>query len=529
MQTGVLGSGGLSVSLDGKQQNWMNPGGMRHHSGWLGNGEYFINGDGLIRGRKWDEPYKNVDTGEFGDLHILSIAHMGDFSRMGTSGRWAVGGGNGGGSTISIGDLRSGDGYKFLHPLSVIAVPEGLSGDKSGYYDAEPKGSPDGTKFSFTTSADLINGTHTFATKTQTETTTNTISVESTEGFPAKGYLLWGNKDGAVAHYTSITATSFEGVTLAVDGTKNNRVSKGKWLAPLDERLIPEDEHTATGKDALVKLFPDSMLQRQRKMGLWFAVHRSPDRPWLRINGATLELIPGENHSETKGYIIYRNGKALSDQPVTSVKLTMPGKYQAVAVEWSGLKSELSKAVDVIEGITKLSILKERPTDFSWTNTQWIVGGKAVNESQAMKADGSERQTIHLVDGIIAKTSYQSGKKVFHQDLNADKKPIRQLFYKEGKLTRRDHKNADGKLVSREVFDQDERVSHQIIFEHHHHVFDEVQEHWIFNKGEMMALYTLNGHSRSGKKSGTYKNQHGSEWTKVSSENTLGYDYKKFN
>jgi hypothetical protein len=74
-----LASAGSLVNLDGSVINMINPGIYRHHSSWLGNGEYFILGDGMVRGRKWNEPYP-------ANLHILSTAHMGDFSMLGYSG-----------------------------------------------------------------------------------------------------------------------------------------------------------------------------------------------------------------------------------------------------------------------------------------------------------------------------------------------------------------------------------------------------------------------------------------------------------
>jgi hypothetical protein len=47
-----------------------------------------------------------------------------------------------------VADLRSGDGWFFIDPLSIICFPKSI-GDNSGIYDADPKGSPDGTKVCF--------------------------------------------------------------------------------------------------------------------------------------------------------------------------------------------------------------------------------------------------------------------------------------------------------------------------------------------------------------------------------------------
>jgi hypothetical protein len=104
------------------------------HMAWLGNGEYLLMGNGLVRGRRWNEPFPS-------NVEILAGVTVGDISPCGRSGRYACG-------DSAVADLRSGDGWHFLEPLSMICYPA-KAGDQSTNYDADPKGSPDGTKICF--------------------------------------------------------------------------------------------------------------------------------------------------------------------------------------------------------------------------------------------------------------------------------------------------------------------------------------------------------------------------------------------
>ena len=55
----------------------------------------------------------------------------------------------------------------------------------------------------------------------------------------------------------------------------------------------------------------DSPLMWQRSSDLYVAVVRLPDRPDLRISEDGVELIPGENHWETLGYHVFRDGRRI--------------------------------------------------------------------------------------------------------------------------------------------------------------------------------------------------------------------------
>ncbi|MBM4086317.1 MAG: hypothetical protein FJ272_16150, partial [Planctomycetes bacterium] len=152
--------------LDGRNRRMAVPTVQQCHMSWLGNGEYFLLGNGLIRGRRWNEPFPS-------NVHFLASVSVGDVSPCGRSGRYATG-------DHTVADLRSGDGWHFISPLSIICYPAKVA-DDSGIYDADPKGSPDGTKVCFVSNYDLKDGPLTFITKDGSPKDT-VLHVQSTEG-----------------------------------------------------------------------------------------------------------------------------------------------------------------------------------------------------------------------------------------------------------------------------------------------------------------------------------------------------------
>ena len=148
----------------------------RCHQSWSGDGKYFLLGNSQVRGRRWDEPFPS-------SLHFLAAVGTGDVSPCGRDGRFVVGD-----KPLTIADLRSGDGWRFLEDLSIICYPDSVS-DSSGPYDSDMKGSPDGTKVSFVSNYDLVDGPVTFITETGGRSAAR-LEVESTEMFPAGGSLV---------------------------------------------------------------------------------------------------------------------------------------------------------------------------------------------------------------------------------------------------------------------------------------------------------------------------------------------------
>jgi antitoxin component YwqK of YwqJK toxin-antitoxin module len=258
---------------------------------------------------------------------------------------------------------------------------------------------------------------------------------------------------------------------------------------------------------------PKSPLKYQKNMRLYIAVVRKPDRPWLRKTGNTYQLIPGENHWETRGYYIFCDGVKINETaagPSSTYNLTKHGTYTAVSVEWSGLESEPSKEL-VISRPAKLSILKEKPNDFSWTNQRWIVGRREVIEKEALKANKAVKETVHLYDSVIATAEYKSGKISAEFDLNADGDAIRRKFYKDGVLEKREYYSSEDELKVREIFDRDEYIIEQMV----HFEDGKPQQHWFYEKGVPVKLITKEGNGRNAKQGpGTYMKKE-LDWVKV--------------
>jgi hypothetical protein len=183
------------------------------------------------------------------------------------------------------------------------------------------------------------------------------------------------------------------------------------------------------------------VLLRQRQTDVYVTVIRKPDRPHLRLAGGAAQLIPGEEHYETAGYHLLRNGRKITETPMrtgASVEL-QPGEYQAIAVEWSGLESEPSPPLRVATP-TKLQVLADAPKDFLWTSDRWLEGR-------------SVREIVHLHDGVIHREWYRGNVLTRRHDLNAEGEAIRRQAFENGKLAQREYHDRDGKLLSRELFD----------------------------------------------------------------------------
>ena len=213
---------------------------------------------------------------------------------------------------------------------------------------------------------------------------------------------------GEVLGYQRKTDTAFEGLTRGLYGTSpNTSVRAGRTLTSFEAMLIPERSRDG-------RLLPPreirnvvkdmaSPLMRQRSSDLYVVVVRLPDRPHLRRSAEEVQLIPGENAWETYGYHVFKDGKKMTGNALRpGASLTLPGNgtYTAVAVEWSGLESQPSLPLTIARGAT-LTVVSERPSDFSWTRDQYLVQGKEVSEQEAKQSEESVRETIHLHDGVF--------------------------------------------------------------------------------------------------------------------------------
>jgi hypothetical protein len=425
------------------------------HMCWLGNGQYMLLGNGPIRGRRWDEPFPS-------NIHILAAVGVGDVSPCGTSGRYACGDQN-------VADLRSGDGFTYIEPLSIVCFPKTVA-DASGIYDADPKGSPDGTKICFVSNYDLKDGPATRIAESLAKKGDRLI-VESTEGFPATGAI---NVQREVIGYRRKTAKSFEGLSRALYDTAQVSLVAGRTVTSFDVRCLSDAQWKQMGRASapMRKTIADeaSPLLRQRQTDVYVAVVRKPDRPWLRIVEGGVQLIPGENHAEIAGYRLWKDGQPLSDrliEPGQSFPLDGPAQYRAVAVEWSGLQSEPASAIRV-ERSSSLAVLSAKPEDFSWTADRWTDTAATVKE------------VVHRYDGVIRREWYSNGAMVKSHDLNHEGKPIRRVEYRDSRIAVREYYTAEGLRTSRELFDASGFITETV-----HYAKDGTNEtdHWWFDRG----------------------------------------------
>jgi hypothetical protein len=415
------------------------------HFSWSGDGSYFLLGNGQMRGKKWDEPFPS-------NIHFLAAINSGDVSPCGRSGRWICG--DSGVAQIRVADLRSGDGWTVMETNSYLCFPSNQ--DYSGPYDIDLKGSPDGTKIAFVSTYDLKDGPVARITE---EAVGDIILVESTKGFPQRGRLINASGfGGEVLSYERKTERTFEGLTRGLYGSsKNARLRKGQPLTSFEAMLIPKELRKdlplqAGGIRNIIK-DKDSPLLLQRSSDLYVVVIRLPDRPHMRRAGAGIQLIPGEDHWETYGYHVFKNGERITASPIRpggSLELPGKGAYTAVAVEWSGLQSNPSLALQIGQRVA-VTVLSDNPGDFSWTRERHVIEG-----------NGTVVETIHLHDGVIRRSWHRAGQLSKRHDLNTEGKATRRLFYRDGKLAKREYHDRNDYHVSTELFDADGYITESI-------------------------------------------------------------------
>jgi len=444
-------------NLDGSNETSSLPVMEGSHFSWSGDGTYFLCGNGIMRGIRWDEFLP-------GNIHFLGAIRCGDICRASRSGRWICGSTESGRGPLALADIRSGDGWIVMRTFSVICFPG--SEDNSGVYDIDAKGSPDGTKITFVSNYDLKNGPSAVITE---DATLERIVVNSTDPFPEKGRLVAVTGfHREVLSYKRKTANSFEDLERGLYGTPVSSPLTGQAVTLFESRLIPEDEYKKLPPPSqrTLQLFKDenSPLLRQRSTDVYTVIVRKPDSPYLMILDGSIELIPGENHGEIVGYHILVNGTRITGAPLRpgqrfSVKA--PGKYTAVAVEWSGLESAESNPLQV-ENSRILKVLLDRPADFTWNRDRWMVNGKEVSAEQAKKSGEALKEIVHVYDGVIHREWYEWGQIVKRHDLNVEGKATRRLFYQNGKLAKRELHNRDERHVSTEFFDPEGYITETI-------------------------------------------------------------------
>ena len=445
------------------------------HFSWNGDGSWFLAGNGPVRGKRWDEPLPC-------NIHWLANITMGDVCPCGFSGRWICGSTGGGRGPLRLADTRSGEGWVVMRTHSFLCFPN--SGDHSGPYDIDAKGSPDATKIAFVSTYNLVDGPETEITD---NVRGNRIAVTSTDGFPERGRLVNpAGFGGEVISYERKTPTSFEGIHRGLYGTSSrSKLAKGSWLISFESLLIPEAQRPPHGGSPLppanirrIVGDMDSPLIWQRSSDIYVAIVRLPDPPHLRLRSTSnvVQLIPGENHWETFGYHLFHNGERTTKRPLRpgeNFQLPASGQLTAVAVEWSGLESRPSLAV-ALDRRADLKVFAETPADFSWTFDRFRVGDREITAAEAKRVPEAIREIIHLHDGVIHREWWRRSRPVRRDDLNAEGKPIRRLVYDDGKLARREYYDRDGNHVSTEMFDAEGYITEAI---------RHGGEHWSYRRG----------------------------------------------
>lgn len=441
--------------LDGRNKRIGVPTLQQCHMSWIGHGEFLLLGNGLVRGRRWNEPFPS-------NVHILASVSVGDISPCGRSGRYVCGDHN-------VADLRSGDGFHFIEPLSIVCYPAGVK-DDSGIYDADPKGSPDGTKICFVSNYDLKDGPLTCI-ESVAKADRDVLRVRSTDGFPDKGAVVLRRE---VVGYQRKTKTTFEGLTRCLHNTLQVQPVPGLPVTSFEARCLTDAQWRqlpGASKPMQYSIGDDHpALLRQRQTDVYVAVVRKPHRPHLWMAGGAAQLIPGEEHYETFGYHLLRGGQRLMARPLRAGESAdlIPGEYRAVAVEWSGLESEPSLPLRVTTP-ARLQVLADAPKDFAWTSDRWLEGR-------------SVREIVHLHDGVIHREWYRSGQLAQRHDLNSEGKAIRRQTFVNGKLTQREYHDRDGKLLNREIFNADGFITESIRYGDDGGTPVEVV-HWWFERG----------------------------------------------
>jgi hypothetical protein len=430
------------------------------HQTWSGDGAYWILGNMQLTGRKWNENYPS-------NIYLLANDRTSDPGECGHSGRWMTGG-----NTIL--DTRTGGSWQFTTPKSKIVYTSG-TGDVSEPYDADCKGSPDGTKVCYVSNADLERTESTYSTSNVGNS--NIIDVLSTAAFPNSGDLR--NKSEIIG-YTSKTATTFEGLTRGKYQTKEYGIDFGDGIDLLDIRIItdadrdPENSPRYMGDEYFGVGTGD--LRHQHQTDAYVVIVREPDAPYLRENdGGQMQLVPGENHRETAGYRIFLDGYPVVSggallQPGSTFTLSVPGSYTARAVEKGGVVGKESNALVTTVSRT-IEVLDEIPGDFSWLVDYWLVGNSFVTEAQAIASAVSAKIRIHLSEGLLSNETWNYAnliqrettdyfgvvtmKEYYNNDSGVDKLYLKEFYKDPSKVIDVDTGDTKVGIVSEEIFDVD--------------------------------------------------------------------------
>jgi len=306
------------------------------HCTWTGDGKYMY-----MHGYAWELDRNKASV----PIRIDGLPNCDHYGPCGATGRYVVGDQMPNGmEEIWMLDVWTGEYHTLTH-VSVTNDERGHNRDR-----AHVMGSPDGTKVLLRSCYERVNHRH-FAVPTHDVSPGDAvIPVETTEGFPARGALLYGFPHRVEIVYDRRDATHFYGC----DWGDNSRERFDKALARIIRRhspYIPKGSLHLTGASGLY--FPNGTVRPSKG---YVAVVKPPDPPRALAAGPTddghrvrLTWQPPISHQEVVGYVVYRRVGAqpltrLTPEPVEPcehVDKTPPreGKttYLVRTVEYSGL------------------------------------------------------------------------------------------------------------------------------------------------------------------------------------------------
>jgi hypothetical protein len=259
---------------------------------------------------------------------------------------------------------------------------------------------------------------------------------------------------------------------------------QGRSVTSFEARCLTDNQwNTMPGPSyPMRRSIPDanSPLVRQRQTDVYVVVVRKPDRPLLRMSGDRVELVPGEEHYETRGYHLLHGQRRITSEPLrpgASLPLA-PGQYRAIAVEFGGVQSQPSQPLEIAADTT-LQVLVDGPQDFSWTRDRWLVDSRKVPAETARRAPQAVREIVHVYDGTIHREWYEQGVLVRRHDLGLEGHPIRRTAYADGKLAVREYHNREGIRLSRELFDAEGFITEWTGYRQD----GDEQDHWYYDRG----------------------------------------------
>jgi len=326
------------------------------HCTWTGDGKYMY-----MHGYAWELDRDRPSV----PMRIDGLPTCDHYGPCGATGRYVVGDQMPNGmEQIWLLDVWTGEHHLLTH-VSVTNDERGHNRDR-----AHVMGSPDGTKVLLRSCYERVNHRH-FAVPTHDVSPGDAvIPVETTEGFPAQGALMYGFPHRTRIAYERKDATHFYGC----DWGDNPRERFDKALAGVTRRhgpYLPKGSLYLTGASGLY--FPNGTVRPSKG---YIVVVKAPDPPRalaasLTSDGNRVRLTwqPPISHQEVVGYVVYRRTGAqpltqLTSEPVERCEYVdrappREGKttYLVRTVEYSGLYGAWSGSAWIDRGKLGVDLL----------------------------------------------------------------------------------------------------------------------------------------------------------------------------